>query len=255
MSSSGTDGGSDSGGSSGRGGAGLASGGHPDRGGGSGPGRLLRLLGWLGALTFSLACFGLFARAVYLDHHVGEPRITVDFSRAGDWETAGFRVWKEEPHILWLTTVNHDPPFDVPLRGRLGVRIRDPHGALVLDRTFEGTEIDHRRPDNMTWTRLAELDLEGTAWRSWRLEARVTETDPGFASSGFSTVLIRPDRPSRGMGGLIFYALPIPGFLFLLAAFGLAAWTWKADGVRWPLPVTAVLGMVAFVAYAVSFGA
>lgn len=62
---------------------------------------------------------------------------------------------------------------------------------------------------------LASLELRGRPWQTWKLEARTVRPDAAFAGV-HSYLTLRRVRDDPGMGGLMNYIMPIPGFLFLL---------------------------------------
>ena len=87
----------------------------------------------------------------------------------------------------------------------------------------------------MSWSRLGEVTLRELPLNAWRLETRTVEGSAAFADARFSSrVILRPDRPDRGMGGLINYAMIVPAGLFLVLALGLAVMYGQRTGRQWP---------------------
>lgn len=202
-----------------------------------GSARLL-LIGWLVCLVGGVAAAGVFVAGVLRDTHFGEARLAMDLGRSGPWQSTDFRVWEDGTHVLWLSSLGPQAPFDpsrpaadtvpsVRFTGRLQLRVLGPGGESIREITYDGTDPAHVVGEGMTWTRVAELELRDSPLRTWRLEARVRQADSVFAGRPdlTSRLLLRKDREPAGMGGLITYAMMVPAAALLLAslAFGLAA--------------------------------
>lgn len=170
---------------------------------------------WILAVGLGLAAMAVFAQGLIRDRHVGDPELALSLNRATSWTGDSFRVWGEKPYRLHLSSVNHEPPFGTPYRGSFEVRLVSPSGERVFERRYDGGAIGHLRPDNNHWSDLASFDLSGRPWRSWRLEARVVEPDQAFEGV-HTNLILRRVRYDPGMGGMINYVMPIPGFFFLL---------------------------------------
>lgn len=213
--------------------------------------RALLWAGWASCFGLGGLCLVVFLLGHLRDSHFEQAEILIDLGHPSAPQGTGFRVWEGGTWVLHLTTVNtrsmpgtFTPRDSMPrFGGSLEVRVRDPSGALRFERRYPPEELDHARPVNMEWTRLAELELGGGPLRAWELETRVVAGDErlGAAEGLRSEVLIRKDRPDPGMGGLINYVLLFPGLLFAGLAFVLAL-ALARDGVsRIPVALTALL--------------
>lgn len=203
--------------------------------------------GWLAALFLGLCALLIFLQGLQRDQHFGGPEIVLDLSRPSEWQRQSFRVWGDSQYTLYLTTVNHEPPFNVPFEGMIEVQVLDPQGRPLIENVMDG-RLHHLRPDNMHWSNLAEMRLNTSPLRRWQLMARVIEGDPRFAGT-HSTVLLRKAQAEPGMGGLVNYTMLFPalGLLLLAELLALAlGWTGESWG---PLLFTTplVLGGLALV--------
>jgi hypothetical protein len=172
---------------------------------------------WLVLMALSLTASIIFVQGIRRDLHVGDPEIAVDLSQPSNWVRKSFRVSRDGSYTMFLSSVNHTPPFDVPFAGTLAVRILDPTGVAVFERRYERCSIDHMRPDNMHWTTLQQLTLAEAGRKTWMLEVRVVRPAPAFAGVT-SRVGLRKARYDPGMGGLVNYVMPIPAVGFALLA-------------------------------------
>lgn len=208
---------------------------------------------WGACLALGLASAAIFAAGVLRDTHFGQADLAVDLSEAGPWRGTDFRVWDGGDYVLWLTTLRSQPPFDpsdpapggepaLRFDGNLEARLLTPDGDVYARWVYDGGEPEHAAAGGMTWTRLAQVTLRDLPLRPWRIEARTTAAAPAFAADpDLSTrLLLRPDRPEVGMGGLINYAMIVPAVLFLCLAMvlGLALTRWT--GRRWPAWVSGI---------------
>lgn len=169
--------------------------------------------------------------------NVGDPELVIPLSATSAWTGESFRVWGDRPYRLHLASVNHTPPFGNRFRGAFEVRLLDPSGTLAFHRIYEGNTLVHGRPDNMEWSELASLELRGSPWRAWMLEARTIRADTAFHAV-HSTLTLRRVRDDPGMGGLINYVMPIPGFILMMVSLLPAAWLGRR-GTRAPLRISA----------------
>ncbi len=184
------------------------------------PGRARRSLAltaaWLCCFALALASGGIFVSGVRRDTRPGGVELPVDLGVASGWLQGTFEAGTE-PHLVHLTTVNHDPgPVGAQLDAALEVRLAAPDGRIAFAFAHPPDPLAHAMPDNMAWTELARLD--SLAPGRWTLSARVLRCDPRFAGK-LSRVLVRPLRPDAGMGGLASYVMMIPGI-----GFGAVAW-------------------------------
>ena len=224
------------------------------------------LLGaWAFCLAVGLASSAVFVAGVLRDTHFGQAEIAMDLGRAGAWKSDAFRVWGGGDYVLWLTTFVPQPPFDpnAPLSsagsvpparfdGQIEVRVLTPdaeeHRAWTPGAPG-GPPFEHVAGEGGTWTRLAEVALTDLPLRPWRLEARTLVGAPAFDDARFtSRLLLRPDRPDPGMGGLINYAMIVPAGVFLALSLGLARLYARRSGRNWPV-WTSGLSLAAFVAF------
>lgn len=197
-------------------------------------------LGWLAAFGLAVACLALVVQGIARDQRWGEPAIQVDFSRASGWQSEPFRVWGEHDFRLLLSSVNHDPEFvGRHLFADFEIRITGNSGRALFSRLYRGEAFDYRVPDGYADLELETLRIKGRPWQPGELQVRVREPDPAFATTRSEIKLWR-DRPAVGMGGLINYAVMLPGALLTLVALVLAALL-AARGQRWPLALTLVV--------------
>lgn len=205
---------------------------------------------WLICFAVALAATGLFAHGAVRDTRIGEPAINVDPAAASGWQSAGFRVFGQGDYRLFISSVNHDPGrAGTPLEGTFEVAILDPEGNAVFEESFAGRETDHEIPGNYGDAELATLVLDDWPVRKWTLKFRVIDPDPGF--KGIHTqVKLWKQRDDPGMGGLLNYVMIIPAGVFLLLALAASA-ALAARRRRWPLALTAVVGVGLMAALAV----
>lgn len=204
------------------------------------------LISWGGALVLALVCFGVFAQGLMRDYYTGDAVIRFDPTRAAEWRSASFRVRGEGTYRLYIASVNHDPdPVGRLFRGRLEVEVRDPDGEPVLKRTYGAGTTGHRVPDNYGDSALASLRLQGWPLRAWHLRLRVLEGDSEFLT-GRTELRLRRQRDDPGMGGLVNYAMIVPGGIALLIALVLSL-PLARTGTRWPLIATAAAGLALLV--------
>lgn len=213
--------------------------------------RALLWTGWTACFALGGLCLVVFLLGHVRDTHPEQAEIVLDLGRADGPRTTAFRPWGSGTYVVHLTTLDtrsvpgRFTPRDSAPRyaGSLDVRLRDPSGTVRLEESYSAEELDHARPDNVEWTRLAELDLEGGPLSAWELEARVVTGDERFAAADGlrSEVLIRKDRPDPGMGGLINYVLLFPGLLFAGLAFVLALVLAREGASRIPVVLSGLL--------------
>lgn len=201
---------------------------------------------WALAALLGAACAGVFVAGLLRDTHFGEASVPLDLGAVSGERSAEFRVWRDGPYDLFLTTLHHGRvPWDSPaFSGALGVRVIRPDGGIERELALDGEELDHRLPaGGMTWTRIDELRLPGGPLGRWRLEGRVAAPDPRFAGSDLlrSRLLLRPRRSDPGMGGLLNYAMIVPATLLLLLSLALALAVAHRTGRRGTVWVSALL--------------
>jgi hypothetical protein len=200
------------------------------------------------AATFALAalCFAILIQGVIRDLRVGEPVIALDLRVPSDWRSQPFRVLGQGTYTLHLSSVNHDPkPVGRPLESALDVVVLDPDGRPVLQKSYPAGATGHRVPNNYGDVALETLTLDGWPLRSWQLRVRVASADPNFVT-GQTHIALRKQRYDPGMGGLMNYAMIVPGVIFLVIAFVLTVPLARA-GVRLPLIVTATAALAMLV--------
>lgn len=196
------------------------------------------LVAWTFSFVLALVCIGIFAQGVIRDHRVGQPVIEVDFSEPSGWKEERFRVWGEDSYKLFISSVNHDPEFvGRHLVADFQVRIDGAQGNTVFAREYYGEYLMHKVPNGYGDTALAEINISGWPWQQGVLAVRVTEPDPAFRTTRSELKLWKVQR-DVGMGGLINYAMLLPGILLLLLAFAFAV-PLARRGHKWPLIVTA----------------
>lgn len=205
--------------------------------------RAVLFVPWMFTLFAGLFCLGVFIRGLVRDSRTGQPSVAIDLSRPSTGSET-FRVWREGEYGLAISSVNHTPPFDVPFRGIVEVRLSDAEGRDVLKRIVDGGSTQHVRPDNMSWTPLDSIRLVRNLASPMTLTARVLRPDPQFA--GVATLLhLRLRQNDPGMGGLVNYVALFPGILFLAAAVGLAIIISQRNLSAVPLVLTVGLVLVA----------
>lgn len=203
-------------------------------------------LGWTVAFGLALVCLAVLAQGVVRDRHWGEPSIPVEFSKVSRWQSESFRVWGEDAYRLLVSSVNHDPEFvGRYLFADFEVRIMGSKGVPLFSRLYRGEAFDHRVPDGYGDLHLETIEIRGRPWQPGELQVRVREPDPAFRTTT-SEIKLRKARPAVGMGGLINYAMALPGAVLLLLSLVLAA-ALAGRGSKWPLVLTAV-ALAAFIA-------
>jgi hypothetical protein len=201
--------------------------------------RRIAWAGWSVSLLLAVACFAVFVQGLARDLRVGEPVITLDPRAESDWRSASFRVWGRGSYTLRISSVNHDPRTVGRLfGGELEVRITAPEGRSWLHRAFPAGSTGHRVPDNYGDAALETLMLDDWPLRAWQLSVRVTKADPDFVA-GRTQLALRKRRYDPGMGGMMNYAMIVPGAVFLLLALALSL-VLARGGARTPLIVTAL---------------
>ena len=199
--------------------------------------RRLLWVAWGLSFALALVCAGVFIHGVVRDARPFDASIRLDLDSPSKWISAPFRVWGEETYSLLLRSVNHDPALvGRPLMAGLELRVVNPKGQVVLQRSYEPGETGHVIPDNYGDARLATLHLSGWPFRSWDLQVRVTDPDPEFATV-YTDVEMYEQRPVIGMGGLITYAMIVPSAVLMLLALVLAILIAR-HGPRLPLIAT-----------------
>lgn len=197
-------------------------------------------IGWILAFGLALVCITVLLLGVARDARWGEPAIAVDFSKASGWQSERFRVWGEETFTLLVSSVNHDPEFVGRfLTADFQVRILGADDQPVLDRLYRGEALDYLVPQGYTDLQLATLEIKGRPWRPGTLQVRVREPDPAFKTTR-SELKLWKERPNVGMGGLINYAMMVPGAVMLILALVLAS-VLASRGRKWPLFATIAL--------------
>lgn len=230
---------------------------------------------WLACLLAGLGCGWVFVAGVLRDTHFEQAELALDLGTpTTEWHSIGFRVWGGGPYALWLTTLGRDEPFDperqfdadepsgpaesleggavggglARFAGELEVRVLRPDGRPRLERRYTSQAFE-AGPEGgpptgaMSWTRLESLRIDGWPVRSWTLEARVVRGDPALAAARdmSSRLLLRRDRPDRGMGGLLTYVMAIPAGAFLLLSLGLALANARRAGSLAPVWISGAL--------------
>jgi hypothetical protein len=202
---------------------------------------------WALSFLLALACIAVFIQGVVRDNRVGSPVIRVDFSSARGWGEASFRVWGQQTYDLLISSVNHDASLvGRQLGAEFAIEITDPDGRLVLQRTFLSGATGHRVPSNYGDVRLATLELDGSPVRTWSLRVRVLKPDSAFPPEQTHLKLYKRQY-DPGMGGLMNYAIMVPGALLLSLALVLSVPLWRG-GSRWPLLLTALAAVLVLVA-------
>lgn len=211
---------------------------------------ILLWIGWALAFALAAACFAVLLQGVARDARWGQPAISVDFSEVSGWQSESFRVWGEETYTLSVSSVNHDPEYiDRFLTADFRVRILGADEQPVLDRLYRGETLDHTVPRGYGDVRLATLNIKGKPWRPGTLQVRVTEPDPAFRTTR-SEVRLWKEQPELGMGGLVNYAMMVPGGIMLVLSFLFASML-ASRGHKWPLIATAMLVLAIVAGFAV----
>ena len=200
-------------------------------------GRIALWTGWAASLVLALACFAVLLQGVLRDTRWGEPVIPLDFSQASGWKAETFRVWGEDRYALFFSSVSHDPELaGRHLTANFQVRILGPGGNVLLDHIYYGEYLDHVVPRGYGDTRLETLEIRGKPWNPGTLQVRVREPDPAFRTTRSELKLWRV-RPDDGMGGLLNYAMMMPGAVLMLLALVFAGLL-AARKAIWPLITT-----------------
>lgn len=203
-------------------------------------GRIALWLAWGVTFTLALACYVVLLQGMMRDTRWGEPTIGVNFSKVSGWQSASFRVWGESRYALFFSSVNHDADLaGRHLTANFEVRILGPGGNVLLDRIYYGEYLDHEVPRGYGDTRLATLDIQGRPWRPGTLQVRVREPDPAFRTTR-SELKLWKERSDPGMGGLIHYAVMVPGAVLTVLALVFAGML-AARRTVWPLVATLVV--------------
>lgn len=201
---------------------------------------ILLWVSWALAFTLAVACFAVLLQGVARDMRWGEPAIPVDFSKASGWQSERFRVWGEDTYTLFVSSVNHDPEYVGRfLTADFRIRILGADGQPVLDQLYRGEAFDHRVPEGYADLRLARIEIKGKPWRPGTLQVSVREPDPAFRTTR-SELKLWKDRAEPGMGGLINYAMMVPGAVMLILALVLSC-ALASRGRKWPLIATVAL--------------
>lgn len=207
--------------------------------------RQLLFATWLLMFLLALGSAAFVAQGLIRDVYTGDPVARVDLREATDWQTVPFRLWGHGVHRLYISSVNHDPSrvghrFD----GAISVRIRDPGGTTVFERTYIPSSLDHSVPLNYGNTELATIELDDWPLRRWSLLVRVDQGDPQFQSS-ITQVMLRKQRDDPGMGGLMNYAMILPSGVFQLLALGFSIPFARGSSrkSKIPLVLSAMLGL------------
>lgn len=188
---------------------------------------------WAGSFLLSVLCLGTFAWGILRDSNFRDVRAKVDLSTPGRLEQE-FSVARLDERVLYLTSINHSPPFDVPFGGSASFQIIAPQGDTALAGVID-SKLGHLRPDNMDWSTLGSFQPD-TRGR-FRLIFEVAGPDSIFQGVN-SGLVLRPNQPSVGMEGLITYAMVVPGGILLVVACCLSLLLHLRGGPRWPLFVT-----------------
>lgn len=194
-------------------------------------------IGWSVSFPLALACFAILAQGLMRDVYTGDPVVAFDPTKRSNWLSVPFRVWGKGAHALHISSVNHDPAVvGRRFEGELQVRVTDPARRPVLEKSYAPGAAGYRLPDNYGDAVFERLTLDGWPLHPWHLEMRVTKADPQFVT-GRTELRLRKQRYEPGMGGLINYAMIVPGGILLLIALVLSLPLARA-GTRWPLIAT-----------------
>ena len=201
---------------------------------------------WLVALLVGMFCTGLFLQGVIRDERIGDPDVSLDLSRHSRGSSE-FRPWRGEWYDLAVSSVNHAPPFGVPFRGKVEIRLVDATGREVFARTLDSVGA-HTRASNMSWTQVDSIRIARSFFRRMTLSARVVEPDSSFASVA-TRVHLRTRQYDPGMGGMMNYVMLAPAILSLTVAAGVGANMsgrgWGTGPLRVTFAIAAVLGAIA----------
>lgn len=198
---------------------------------------------WGVAFGLAVACMGVVVQGVIRDTRAGDPVIPVDFAAKPHSAEASFRVWGRHTYDLLISSVNHDASIvGRRLAAEFQVEIADPDGHVVLQRTFPPGSTGLELPYDYGDVGLAALELDGSPLRSWTLRVNILESDPDFKSAQTHLKLYK-QRYDPGMGGLMNYAMMVPGGVLLLVALALAI-ALARGGSRVPLLVTGAGGVL-----------
>jgi hypothetical protein len=191
------------------------------------------------ALVFGLACACsiVFLQGMLRDMRAGDPALRVDFSSRPMPAEARFRVWGAQEYTLLIASVNHDTRvLNRPLNAGFEIEVVRPDGRAILRETYSPGATGHRVPLNYGDVKLAALQLEGSPLRQWVLRVSVHEPDPAFKTTQTHVKLHRTQY-EPGMGGLMIYAIMIPGGILMLGALALSI-SLATGGSRLPLLIT-----------------
>lgn len=198
---------------------------------------------WGLSFLLALACMAVFIQGVMRDTRAGDPVIRVDFAIAPGRIEASFRVWGQRTYDLLISSVNHDASLvGRRLAAEFEIEIVDPDGKPVLHRKFPAGETGHQIPSNYGDVRLATIELDSSPLRSWTLRVNVLKPDPAFLAAQTHLKLYKRQY-DPGMGGLINYAIIIPGGILLLLALIMSV-PLAIGGARLPLFLTAGTGLL-----------
>lgn len=190
---------------------------------------------WILANLAGLAFLSVFGYGLYRDGESRDVKIPVSLGADGQ-HSESFRIWRSADRDLWLTSINHAPPFGIPFGGSVRVRLATGDGTVFHDSTYTTPEFVHERPDNMEWSDLGAVDPHRGRWT---LDVEV-QGDPRFEGV-FSHVHLRVDRPSVGMGGIVTYVMLFPAKLLLFAGLVLSVFIDRRGGPRWPFMMSLIV--------------
>ena len=180
---------------------------------------------WL--LCLSVACFsaGMLVYGMMRDDNFGEVRLAL--GPGSDWRESTFRVWRDGKHVLWLN----------------GPRVsRVTWGVSRGTATIAGEETRDFRA-GPEWLMLGTFELPRTFSREWKLRARLSEPDDR------AELVLRKSQYDPGMGGMMNYAIMLPGSIAGIVALLLAVVRRKA----WMIWTTLAAPLAAKVTGAVIF--
>jgi hypothetical protein len=210
-------------------------------------GRLVLFVVWLLCFTVGIACVLLMASGFLRDGSFGDARVPVDLSHESRWHSAQFRPWVPGTYRLYLTSDDpEDRAQEFSFEGSIDVRVATRDGGVKLEESYRPPALDHRLRGGIEWTRLGVLHLSTPALEPWTISVRVATPDPAFAYAD-SSVLLKRDKRTPGLSGLINYAAAIPAGVFLAlsvpAALGL-----PRRGGTWMPALLSVFGLLAVAA-------
>ena len=207
------------------------------------------LILWGLSFVLTVGCFAVFNQGLVRDVYTGDPEEMFDPKAVSEWISDPFRVWGQGSYALYVGSVNHDPgPVGRPFTGAFEVRVTNPDDQIIFEKMYPPGSTGHRVPTNYGDIRLDTLTLDDGPWRPWRLHARVVSGDPNFETTQ-TELRLRRQRYEPGMGGLMNYAMIIPGSILLFVSF-LLALPLASSGKRFPLIAT-VLACLAWLVFLV----